>query len=39
MFALADTITVLHRGAEVMTAPTDDVKANPRVKEIYLGSE
>lgn len=39
MFALADTITVLHRGAEVMTAPTDDVKTNPRVKEIYLGSE
>ncbi len=39
MFALADTITVLHRGAEVMTGSTEEVKADPRVKEIYLGSE
>lgn len=39
MFALADRITVLHRGAVVMTGSTEEVKADPRVKEIYLGSE
>lgn len=39
MFALANSITVLHHGAEVVTGYADDIKRDPQVKEIYLGSE
>lgn len=39
IFAIADTVTVLHRGAVLMTGSNEEVKADERVKEIYLGAE
>jgi branched-chain amino acid transport system ATP-binding protein len=37
--ALADRITVLHYGAVVAEGPRDEVRADPRVTEIYLGPD
>jgi branched-chain amino acid transport system ATP-binding protein len=37
-FALTDRVTVLHNGTVVADGSRDDVKANPLVREIYLGS-
>lgn len=39
IFAIADTVTVLHRGAVLMTGSNEEVKADERVKEVYLGAE
>ena len=36
-FALTDRVTVLHNGSVVADGSRDDVKANPLVREIYLG--
>ena len=37
VFALADTVTVMNRGLEVMTGSSDEIRSDPHVKEIYLG--
>jgi branched-chain amino acid transport system ATP-binding protein len=37
-FALTDRVTVLHNGSVVADGSGDEVKANPLVREIYLGS-
>jgi branched-chain amino acid transport system ATP-binding protein len=37
-FALADVVTVLHNGTVVADGRRDEVKVNPLVREIYLGS-
>lgn len=37
VFALAQTVTVLNNGAEVVTGTADEIRADPTVKEIYLG--
>jgi branched-chain amino acid transport system ATP-binding protein len=37
-FALTDRVTVLHNGKVVADGSGDEVKANPLVREIYLGS-
>lgn len=34
---LADRITVLHSGEVVADGPAEEVRANPRVQEVYLG--
>ncbi|MCA1647183.1 MAG: ABC transporter ATP-binding protein [Chloroflexi bacterium] len=36
-FELADTLSVLHMGTVVVTGDPQVVRANPRVREIYLG--
>jgi branched-chain amino acid transport system ATP-binding protein len=36
-FALTDRVTVLHNGSVVADGSREDVKANPLVREIYLG--
>src|SRR5262245_23447611 len=35
---LSDMVTVLHYGRVIADGPREDVKANPQVKEIYLGA-
>ncbi len=37
-FTLTDRVTALHNGAVVADGHRDEVKANPLVREIYLGS-
>jgi len=37
-FALTDRVTVLHNGSVVADGTGDEVKTNPLVREIYLGS-
>jgi branched-chain amino acid transport system ATP-binding protein len=37
-FALTDRVTVLHNGSVVADGSRDEVKADPLVREIYLGS-
>ena len=37
VFRLADRITVLHRGAVIADGAPDQVKADARVQEAYLG--
>jgi branched-chain amino acid transport system ATP-binding protein len=37
-FALAERIIVLHQGAIVADGKPEDVRTNPRIKEIYLGT-
>ncbi len=37
-FALTDRVTVLHNGKVIADGSRDEVKANPLVREIYLGS-
>ncbi|MBA7671540.1 Lipopolysaccharide export system ATP-binding protein LptB [subsurface metagenome] len=39
VFNLADRITVLHFGQIIAQGTPQEIQANPRVKEIYLGSE
>jgi len=36
---LAEKITVLHEGRIFAEGSPDEIKADPRVKEIYLGEE
>jgi branched-chain amino acid transport system ATP-binding protein len=38
-FGLADRVTVLHNGRVVADGTRDDVKVNPLVAEIYLGTD
>jgi branched-chain amino acid transport system ATP-binding protein len=38
-FALTDRVTVLHNGKVIADGGRDDVKANPLVWEIYLGTD
>ena len=38
-FSLAEKITVLHQGRIFTKGSPDEIKADPRVKEIYLGEE
>jgi len=39
VFALANTVTVLNGGLEVMTGTGDEIRSDPHVREIYLGTE
>lgn len=39
VFAIADHITVLHEGACLADGRPQDVRANPRVQEVYLGED
>lgn len=39
VFGLADRITVLHRGAVLMTGEPEAVRADKRVLEVYMGRE
>jgi branched-chain amino acid transport system ATP-binding protein len=39
VFALADRITVLHYGEVLADGPPAAVRADPRVAEVYMGSE
>jgi branched-chain amino acid transport system ATP-binding protein len=39
VFTLADRITVLHHGEVLAEGTADEVRADPRVYEVYLGSE
>ena len=38
-FALADRIIVLHQGGIVADGKPNEIRANPRVREVYLGEE
>jgi branched-chain amino acid transport system ATP-binding protein len=38
VFSLADRITVLHHGEVLSEGPPDEVRADPRVYEVYLGT-
>jgi branched-chain amino acid transport system ATP-binding protein len=38
-FEVAETITVLHEGEVLAAGAAADVKADPRVRQIYLGTE
>ena len=38
VFGHADRILVLDRGALIAEGPPAEVRANPRVREVYLGS-
>jgi len=37
VFALADQVSVLVNGALLMSGAADEVRADPRVKSLYLG--
>ena len=37
IFGLADRIVVMAEGAVLMTGTPDEVRANPKVVEVYLG--
>ncbi len=36
--ALADHVTVLHRGRIILEGSPADVQANPEVREVYFGN-
>jgi len=37
VFALADTISVLHYGTVLASGEPEDIRNDPRVKDAYLG--
>ena len=39
VFSLSQRVIVLHRGAVIGDGSTEDVQANPYVREVYLGEE
>ena len=39
VFSLSQRVIVLHHGAVIGDGSTEDVQANPRVREVYLGEE
>jgi branched-chain amino acid transport system ATP-binding protein len=38
VFSIADRITVLYYGEVFASGPPDAIRAEPRVREIYLGT-
>jgi branched-chain amino acid transport system ATP-binding protein len=38
VFAIADRVTVLHLGEVLARGSPGDVRANPRVQDVYLGA-
>ena len=36
---IADTVTVMHFGALLAQGKIEDIEKDPRVREVYLGSE
>jgi branched-chain amino acid transport system ATP-binding protein len=34
---LADQVAVLHRGRVILEGTPDEIRANPEVREVYLG--
>jgi ABC-type branched-subunit amino acid transport system ATPase component len=38
-FRLAHNMVALHQGAVIAAGPPDKIKVDPKVKEIYLGTE
>ena len=36
-FSLADNIVVLHHGEILASGTLDEIRANPMVREVYLG--
>ncbi len=39
VFSVADCITVMHQGSVVAEGPPQEIQANARVQEVYLGEE
>jgi branched-chain amino acid transport system ATP-binding protein len=39
VFKLADFITVLHFGEKISEGSKEDIRADPKVRDIYLGSD
>ena len=39
IFGLADRLMVLNYGEIIATGTVDEVRANPMVREVYLGKE
>jgi branched-chain amino acid transport system ATP-binding protein len=39
VFSLSDRVVVLHRGDVLCDGTRDAVRADPRVREVYLGDE
>ena len=39
VFALSERVIVLHYGVVIGDGTTDEIRSNPRVREVYLGEE
>jgi branched-chain amino acid transport system ATP-binding protein len=39
VFALSGRVIVLHYGVVIGDGTTEDIRSNPRVREVYLGEE
>ncbi len=38
VFSLADIVTVMHQGQTIAEEPPDEIRKNPTVVEVYLGT-